>query len=291
MNQQEGEQERIPRVGYYAYAGYRGLHNLTGSNPYLYLRYAGEEVCEPGHFFDALRKEYHLHIILKGRGVFRVEGKAQRLGPGDIFVVPQGKENHYQADTADPWHYVWVAFSGSKAFAYLQQAGFAADVYTRKAGAPTEEYARLVREILDTPNLTHAHELRRMGGLYAILSLLVQSAETWQEGGSPAGHVGRALRYIQCHYHTATVADVAAHVGVSRCYLFTLFKQQLKLSPQQYLIQYRMETAADLLKTTKRRVGDIAAAVGYEDPLSFSKVFHHYYGLSPREYRRNSLAE
>ena len=56
-------------------------------------------------------------------------------------------------------------------------------------------------------------------------------------------------------------------------------------SPQEFLISYRMTKAAELLKLTTLSVGDIGCAVGYENPLHFSRAFKNVYGVSPREWR------
>ena len=57
------------------------------------------------------------------------------------------------------------------------------------------------------------------------------------------------------------------------------------MSPQAFLIQVRLERAAQLLRGSDMPVGHIAATVGYNDALSFSKAFKHKYNISPTEYR------
>ena len=95
-----------------------------------------------------------------------------------------------------------------------------------------------------------------------------------------------ALQYMQEHYREAVrVKDVADFVGLNRSYLTNSFKKILGETPQEYLIRLRMEKAEELLKTTQEPVAEIAALVGYEDPLTFSKVFKRERGISPKEYR------
>lgn len=275
-------------VGYYTSHGYRSLQNLPRSNEHLYLRYAGEEFCEPGYFFDLNREEYHLHIVLKGKGSFHTDGTLYHLKSGDMFLVPQNQPNYYQADQKDPWHYAWIAFGGSNAWAYLQKAGFSRHSLTRKANRPVEQYVKIVYEILKYPQLTYAHTLKRMAFFYEFLSLLLQSNTNGINKGTQQAYVERAIHCAQENYPSCTVAEMAEFAGVSRNYLFTLFKQQLHLSPQQYLTQYRMEKAASLLIHTENRVSDIAHAVGYEDPLSFTKTFKKIFRKSPLQFRKEA---
>lgn len=56
-------------------------------------------------------------------------------------------------------------------------------------------------------------------------------------------------------------------------------------SPQQYLIDVRLEHAASLLAGGSD-VGEAAVASGYPDVYHFSKMFHKRFGLSPSEYAR-----
>ena len=57
------------------------------------------------------------------------------------------------------------------------------------------------------------------------------------------------------------------------------------MSPQEFLINIRMERAAELLTSTALPVNEVAAKVGYSDALAFSKKFKENYNLSPKSYR------
>ena len=60
------------------------------------------------------------------------------------------------------------------------------------------------------------------------------------------------------------------------------------MSPQEFLINLRLEKAARMLSGTKDPVGDIAAMVGYTDALAFSKAFKKKYGETPTDFRNTS---
>lgn len=282
----------------FAYAKFRSLQFAPDSNRTLNITHAGEEQCLPGHYYDELRTENHLHFILHGKGTFQVEGRVYRLKRGDAFVVPEGCQNHYQADWSDPWHYTWVSFSGSCAWSYLEAVGFSREALTRPAFAPPEQYYGYIRNIIEASRLTHANELHRMSGLYAVFALLARSRLLQDAAGREktqpcpiAPHVNQAIQYLQSNYKTTNIEETAKYVGLNRSYLTTLFKQQMKMTPQQYLIRIRMEKAGRLLETTVRPIGEIAAAVGYEEALTFTKVFHRTYGMSPRDYRKMKSVE
>ena len=60
---------------------------------------------------------------------------------------------------------------------------------------------------------------------------------------------------------------------------------EIGISPQEYLVSYRMDMAAEMLKDTDKKIQEIAEEVGYADQMSFSRAFKKYKKMSPTEYR------
>ena len=65
----------------------------------------------------------------------------------------------------------------------------------------------------------------------------------------------------------------------------SLFQKYLGMSPQQFLIQFRITKAAQLLVETNLSVADISRSCGYNDSLAFSKSFKKIKSLSPTDFR------
>ncbi|HJB27539.1 MAG TPA: helix-turn-helix transcriptional regulator, partial [Candidatus Blautia faecavium] len=85
------------------------------------------------------------------------------------------------------------------------------------------------------------------------------------------------------------ITDIADYVCVNRSYLYTLFRNELKMSPKEYLANYRLTRAAELLVITDFSVESVAFSCGYQDPLVFSKAFKGKNGLTPSQYRKKEL--
>ena len=99
----------------------------------------------------------------------------------------------------------------------------------------------------------------------------------------------QATTYIeQNFYNNISVEDIAAACNIHRNYLGKIFKENLHTTPQRFLISYRMKKAAELLEGTKLSIKEIANAVGYEDPLHFSRAFKNEYGISPKNWRNQA---
>ena len=94
--------------------------------------------------------------------------------------------------------------------------------------------------------------------------------------------------FIQAHYaEKLLVSDIcrAANVSAGTCH--NLFRRYLGMTPQRYLLLYRLEKASVLLKNTNLGMGHIAAATGFGGASYFSECFRSQYGMSPTEFRNS----
>ncbi len=98
--------------------------------------------------------------------------------------------------------------------------------------------------------------------------------------------VKQAIVYIQQH-HSQPISRqaIATALGVSKNYLTQIFRQELGLSPGDYLNRYRIKRARDLLRSSAGSIADVATQVGFDDSAYFSRVFRKEVGMAPREYR------
>lgn len=87
------------------------------------------------------------------------------------------------------------------------------------------------------------------------------------------------------HLHIP-VRQIADRFSVSETSLKNYFRGVYGQNISTYLREIRMNTAAGLLKNTKRPVAEISEQVGYSNQGKFAAVFKQKYGLSPLEYRR-----
>ena len=93
--------------------------------------------------------------------------------------------------------------------------------------------------------------------------------------------------YISKHYadETLSVKDISSHVFLSASYVCTFFKNETGQTLNQYLTEYRMEKAKQLLCDPRYKITEISSRVGYSDGNYFGKSFKKYCGYSPSEFR------
>lgn len=283
-------------IGYTRTERYESLENLQEAqsipsiNP-INLNYFGSEQCEPGYTFGPyVRTNYTLHMVRSGRGVFMANGKTWQIHARQAFLIYPGETTTYRADTKDPWDYMWIGFHGFRCDEMVQRAGFSpsSPVLTCKN---MDQISETMAELLRFGELNYVNELLRMSALYRLLALLTENSESSLSGmpgeSDPEKlYVRKAVDLlINSREKTVRVADVASAIGISRSYLTGIFKREMKVSPQEFLMNFRMERAGDLLRSTASPVGVIAEELGYADSMAFSKAFRKHFQMSPTRFR------
>lgn len=103
--------------------------------------------------------------------------------------------------------------------------------------------------------------------------------------------VEKTKRYIDDHLsEELAMAELAKNVYLNADYLTRIFKKQMGISINRYIIERRMLHAIWLLENTSLSIGDVAAKVGYYNYSSFNRIFSKVMNMSPSEYK-NSIKE
>lgn len=254
----------------------------------------GWERCAPAHSFGpAARNHYLFHYILSGTGTLMADdskGVTQTYSIKSMqgFMIFPNQITTYVADKQLPWEYVWLEFDGLRVKSLLDTIGLSLDkpVYHARNKNLREDMAN---EMLYISRHKDESPFHLIGHLYLFLDYLLRSAADEQlEHGSKLRefYIHEALTYIEHNFQNEiTIEDIAGVCGLNRTYFGKIFKEALGKTPQEFLLNYRMLKAAELLKLTSLSIGDIGLAVGYANQMHFSRAFKNNYGISPREWR------
>jgi len=83
-----------------------------------------------------------------------------------------------------------------------------------------------------------------------------------------------------------SVDELGRYAGASRSALAERFGRFIGMAPMQYLVQWRLQVAAQQLKSTSASLAQIAEAIGYESEAAFSRAFKKKFGAAPATWRR-----
>lgn len=99
-------------------------------------------------------------------------------------------------------------------------------------------------------------------------------------------YVREAIRFLKEHYREdLNLKDIAARLRISESYLSRLFKAETGHTFVEYLTNYRISKAIELLKDKTVKVYEVSGMVGYSDSRYFSALFRKYVGLTPTEFK------
>lgn len=261
----------------------------------LYLCLCAKNECRPGQYMGPfVRFHYTVHYTLSGKGRIHQGKSVYSLSANQGMIILPNMSVSYQADEEEPWTYLFIGFSGQKAGEFLAEMKL-----DRRKGPFTcrqsEKLEALALQMLTSPKGTLEQLLFRQFLLYSFFSVLVQEGALSRNGLSRTEknpYVAEALDYISVHYgEPMLVGTVASHLGISRNYFFLLFKQAMGCSPLNYIIDYRLTKACELLKQTEYSIDEITVSCGYPDPAVFSRAFKKKYEKTPSQYRKNKESE
>jgi AraC-like DNA-binding protein len=273
-----------------------GLHAETAGDP-SGLLHAGENwVGDRYAVADHEHRGWELFLQLHGGSRWEVGGQDLQLAPGWLVAVPPGTRHRTvpRARSGGRYHFAYAAFDADvvgrrrPALAGIWPARTLASARGASLIAP---FRALLREV--------AEQRAHCGvALEAALDLLVVEAARCLLGGDAARPrmprspvVAQARRLLDDAYDRPwQLAELAAACAVSRARLAELFTAEVGQPPYAYLLERRVERAAELLRTTTRSVAEVAAEVGFSSHAQLGRTFTRVLGTSPSEWRRRGAA-
>ncbi len=263
----------------------------TGELQFSDLRFmfCGRETCRPLYSFGpCVRPNYIIHYILSGEGIFQASGETCHLHEKEGFLIEPGVQTFYQADRDNPWTYCWIGFDGELAPVLLKELGLGENRLTFCCNE-IEEMRDVFASIFRYQQFSEVNDLILESELYRFFSILMKNCQIreGQEKSRKNRYVQGAVRFIRNNYfRPIKVSDIADYVGLNRSYLYTLFHAETGMSLQEYLVNFRLTTAAELLALSSYPVESVALSCGYQDALVFSKAFKQKYGITPMQHRK-----
>lgn len=263
----------------------------------------GMEICRNDHALEARYRDYHLiHYVVSGQGILDIDRSCYEISKHTAFLIPAGIKASYRADKNLPWSYCWTGFyadpddvklilpdtSQSVIYSnidtleiwniilrfFQQESSF--DDYSEKEFI-TDQYHLEI-------NYDCSRSFYMSSVLYHIFSRLPLPR---QNDTTVSTNIKRIREYLDHNFSKPVqITEVARLFYMHPTYLSAMFRKEYQISPKGYLIQKRIETAAQLLHTTDLTIKQIAASVGYANQMEFTQLFKKHTGKSPTEYRQ-----
>lgn len=266
------------------------LLKFSNTNIDMFFVQAGHQDCIPGYSNNlSPDHNYILHFITDGKGFFKIGGNVYRLKKGDAFFTPAQVPAYYCADIDNPWKYMWFEIYGKTAEDFFESMGLNAEfpIYqSTDANSIIKQFDNLFKAYNERNEYIYIAELFKLMG---IMSETNNKSVSKKVTGVKE-YTNLCMNYIKSNYKNKITVDALCEVAnIERSYLFRIFRKHVGMSPQQYVIEYKLAMAAKLLEIGELNISEIAKNVGYDDQFAFSKLFKKQYGISPLEYKKNSI--
>lgn len=271
---------------------------------YNYLPKHGEFIGMHHHDFC------EINIMIEGNAIHYIGNNTVPATKGDIFTIPIGVKHGYYPDGECiifnlllNQNYTFT-LSQLDGFSYL----FNAEPYMRGAVSSNmfphfnsayrkHIFPLLSRiEYLAQNNYTNQSEVLKNLIFFLMGEIIHCSKEKINDIHDQLPYSTRAMlnavEYINNNYsQNVSFNALAASVNMSYTSFYNHFVEMFNMSPKQYLTEFRVKTASDLLLYTDMTVADIAAECGFYDSSHFIKKFKDQNGCSPFEYKKTIIKQ
>ena len=238
----------------------------------------------------------HIELLfcLKGNLVYEIDGYgAIAVSEGSGLVIPAHTHHILKDGTDAPCErlglHVANTISPNRQFGVFTPADFRElhSMLMAKAAFPFRLDTKLLTSVKELAGLTYNGPKNTIcnGFLRALCcTILYRTAETLSKPIIPSSPqmMDEAIHFLEDNYAKKIgIDDLAQRMGYGRTRLFHLFKQHTGLTPNEYLVRYRIEKAKELIGKHSIPIRKIARATGFSTESYFRSVFKKYTGHNP----------
>lgn len=248
-----------------------------------------EIVTLPSHM-DCHEHSYSQVVIgLKGQAEFEVSGRGNLVGPGQGCVVTASSDHAFGGVIGQSDILVLnmpVATSNDPLMLDKINQLSRADTYFQLDSQIQKLIRMLVLEMQSSPN----DLLLSRACNDTVVALLQRHISVFETSAKESRFDLEAIdRYIDLHLsHKISVAQLAGSVFLGESQFHMLFKEQMGITPHQYVLGKRIDMARTLIEQGSLSLGQIAELTGFSGQSTFTHTFTRLQGISPSRYKKQS---
>jgi len=233
-------------------------------------------------------KQYIFIYCIEGKGKMKINDKAIDVKPNSYHIIHKNTPHEYKSKENEPWSIYWIHFTGKSSDAlyqrYIEQRDTDGNVAFESSRIDVfNEIFLMYKSEYTVPKLEFANIL----GLKFISSFIYKKKEFEVETTKHTNTVNSVIDFLIANLDKTYKSDeIAEQFNCSPSYLFNLFKKRTGYSLIHFFNLKKIQKACEYLKYTDLSIKEISYRVGIQDPLYFSRTFKKYFGLSPKDYRK-----
>ena len=230
------------------------------------------------HGFDT----FNLSLILKGEGFYEFRGVRHVVRAPMIILQWPGETMHY--GPSEYWEELYLVFPSEAEERFINMGLHQREQwgYPLMLGPEFEgSFSRFVRGLQEDISAD------RLDLMALELLLLGRGVSDGPLAKSPHPLVAEALSWMKRNLHDHfELKSFCQDRQLSASSFRRFWAETQRQPPHSTFLLMKMNDAAQKLTETSLRISEVALALGFEDPLHFSRRFKSRFGISPRDYRR-----
>jgi AraC-like DNA-binding protein len=247
----------------------------------------GCEHCHPEYRID--RSDfpfYSIEFVAKGKGMVSLRNSQHALFAGRAFSYGPGIAYLMTTKADVPLVKYFVDFTGPDALKILRKFGPALGSVVQ-VSAP-DAIIRIFDDLIRTGQTGSSYSPLICAAILQQLIFKIAETSVIEKTRSTAAFYTyqkcRELIQKNC-LALRSLENIADQCHINSAYLCRLFKRFDSQSPYQYLMQMKMNLAAQRFQSQNSSVKEVAMEFGFSDPFHFSRVFKRIFGISPSTFR------
>lgn len=269
--------------------------SVMARSMFYYILSGGYFYCDKEYKTE--REDYDRALLIYtigGKGYLKYREQSYTLTGGDLFLIDCNRYQYYATDKKDLWEMAWFHFDGSETGTYLERIyQNAGPVYRITVDSDVVGNIKKIHKMLNNND-----PLLDVMGSCLIVQILTEILILSRHGRIQNNNdqsnipdipveIKKVIEKIEQDYNLSLTLDIlSSEAGLSKYHLSREFKKYTGYSPYEYLINYRLSRAKDLLKNTNTAVGRIASEVGFNSPSHFIELFSRHEDTTPLNFRK-----
>lgn len=234
-----------------------------------------------------------IHYIVKGSGEVVCKGKKYCVKKGQCFVLNSFEGHSYRTNPNDPFEVNWIEFNcGDSAKLVGAFLSSYPPVINEVQSKIINKY--LLRIFVYLKNSTKNCEISISKTIYTILMQLLAECKNISCSDLPelkTHDVQTVMKYIDCNLNeNLSMGRLAKVINYNPQYFTKLFQKHTGVTPAKYIMDRRINRAKELLASVDIQIDLLAEQLGFCNGSHFIRKFKKAEGLTPAEFRKESLA-
>lgn len=253
-------------------------------------------VTETGHFYAApdygVERTAHDSFLflytLKGCGSIQSGDAAVRLPVNHAVVIDCHEFHRYRPEESCEWEFIWLHIKGNAVTSFFELL-YPNGIYSVEVHEPESLTAQAGEIIAGTEKNDIVSVTELSSRIHEIFNILIKSSMRNEEERGRGRYYefvrAAAERIRQQYSRSLTIDDIMENIPMSKYHFIRTFKRIMGTTPYNYLMNYRINNAKILLRTTDMPVADISEGCGFLDTSNFITQFKKHTQQKPLQYR------